>query len=131
MSIIEDPKGKGRPVYSLVEGPLGQTWAKLYVPSPTGEYEWVEDYTSVEDLTADHPNAVRGVTRRLSQNKKRHPDVHYCPARSGPYCRTHLPDQATIAREQTLNAKRTTDIALVTCPVCLKAAQRVLAAKSP
>lgn len=124
MSIIQDPQGKGRPVY--VE--YGDT-VNVYLPSKDGEYEFDCSYISLESLKAEHPNAVRYVNRRLAPLKKRHPDVHYEPARHGAYCRTYLPKQSTVTDDQTLNLKRTTNLARVTCPVCLLAVQRIVAAK--
>lgn len=124
MSIIQDPQGKGRPVYAET-----YNGANLYLPSKDGSYEFDRSYISLESLKAEYPNAVRHVNRRSSPLKKRHPDIHYEPARHGAYCRTYLPEQSTVTDDQTLNLKRTTNLARVTCPVCLLAVQRIVAAK--
>lgn len=124
MSIIQDPKGKGRPVYSQ-----DYSGVNLYLPTKDGQYEFVCSYISLESLKAEHPNAVRHVNRRSSPLKKRHPDVHYEPVRRGAYCRFYMPNKSTVTDDQTLNLKRTTDIDRVTCRVCLLAVKQIVAAK--
>lgn len=115
--MITDPQGKGRPVYST----MASDTVSLWLPNESGNYEFEQSYLNVECLKRDYPDAVRHVERRLAPNKKRHPDVHYMPARRGAFCRIYFPDLATLTDEQRINAKRTTDVSKVTCPTCLKA----------
>lgn len=115
--MIADPQGKDRPVYTT----CASDSVSLYLPNGEGAYEFDRTFLNVDDLKREYPDAVRHVWRRDRPNKKRHPDVHYVPARRGAFCRIYFPDSATLTGEQRINAKRTTDVSKVTCPICLKA----------
>jgi hypothetical protein len=123
-TMISDPKG--RPVYSEAESILGSRRWKVWLRNEkTGEY-WVEDddYQTVEELLADYPLAVKHVERRLSPPKKRHPDMHYAPARRAANCLGR--PGATLTPDQHLNARTTTDISQVTCRHCLASVEEIV-----
>lgn len=122
--MISDPKN--RPVYTT----CASDEVALYLPNREGAYEFDRTYLNVDDLKREHPDAVRHVSKRTSSNNKRHPHVHYRPTRRGWYCRTYLPDESTLGDDEIFNARSSTDVAGVTCPVCVKAIQQMIVRKT-
>lgn len=121
---ITDPKN--RPVYEPRQE-ADYHYLRLFVPGPGGVYQFEDDYRSLDDLLVDYPTAVKVVNRRSSPNKKRHPHVHYRPSGKAAYCRSRLPQESTLRDDQRINAKYQTDVARVTCPVCIKAIREAIA----
>jgi len=114
--MIQDPQGKGRPVYTHYGNSV-----TVHLPRQDGSYEYEATYATVEGMMEHYPDAVKNIERRSEPNRRRHPDVHYRPAGCGAYCRKYLAPEATLKADQLGNAKTTTDVAKVTCKTCLKA----------